>query len=157
VDVDQQNQISVGRNRRARKQLYVPQVRPEILDNYLVLPYHVLYDDPNLAARNIGDHQTVIAVDWISRFESQLTVNAHNFRDCVTHLGEKFAAHFLDIVSPQAPNLFDKRQREGEHVFTATNKQRLRNDQSEWYLQREPRAATLLRLDVNLAVQCAQI
>src|SRR6266403_1455406 len=157
VQVDQKDQTAIGSNGRSRKKFYAAEVLAQVLDHDFVFANHFFHNEADLPVACVCHHHAEIAVDWLKRRQSQIRVQANDFRYDVADLGQQLPANVLDLIGPQAANFLDDRQGQRKVCCTATHEERRRNDQREGHLERELCAQAVRALDINFAVERVQV
>ena len=153
VQVDEQNQTAVRRDGRAREQLYAAKIFAEVLNYDFVFAQDFFDHQPNLMVSGVCNDHPVESVNGCERGQPKIGIQANDFGNDVTHLGQQFSAHVFDFVGAQATNLFDNRQRQREIGRAAAHKKCGRNDQRQRNLERELGALAGGALDFDFAVQ----
>ena len=85
-------------------------------------PRGAFHDNADLASGNVADDHAVVSVHWLYALESELRIEPNHLSDDIADFGQQLAPDFFDVGLFQAADLFDKRQRHGEHVFAAVDK-----------------------------------
>src|SRR6266852_5019197 len=70
VQVDQQNEAAIGRDRCAREEFHPAQVFAQVLDNDFIFAHNLFHDEANLPVSGICHHHPEV---FIERFESRQT------------------------------------------------------------------------------------
>ena len=157
VQVDQQNQATVGRDRRARKKFYATKVFAEALDDDFVLAQNFFDDEANLAVVDVRDNHAEVTVDGFERRQAKVRIEAHNFGDDVADLGEQFSADLFDFVGANAANFFDDSQWQRKIRSSAADEESWRDDERQGNFQGELRALARSAVNLDFAVQGVQV
>ena len=74
VQVDQQNEAAIGRNRRTREEFHAAQVFTQVFDNDFVLAKNFFHDETDLPVSGICHHHTEVAIDRFKRRQPQIGI-----------------------------------------------------------------------------------
>ena len=88
VQVNQQNEAAIGRDRRTRKEFYPAQVLPQVLDNDFVFTDNLLNNEADLPVTGICHHHAEVPADWFERRQAQIGIQPHHLGNHVAHLGQ---------------------------------------------------------------------
>src|SRR5438105_15587942 len=157
VQVDQQNQAAVWRNRRAREQFHAAEIFAEILDHNFVFAENFLDHQADLMISGVSHDHAEESVDRLERRQAQIGVYTDDFGDDVADFGQQFAANVLNFVRAQAADFLDDGERHGEICRAAAHKQRRRNNKSQGNFEREFCALAGDALDLDFSVQGIQV
>ena len=81
IQVDQENQAAVRRNRRTGKEFHATQIIAQVLDDDFVLAEDFFHDDADMFSGHLHDDHVKVAVQRLKRRQSELQVQADYFRN----------------------------------------------------------------------------
>ena len=92
VQINQQNEAAVGRDRCAGEEFYPAQVLAQILDNDFVFADNFFNDEADLPVSGICHNHAEVAIDRFERRQSKIGIQTHDFGNHIAHLGQQFSA-----------------------------------------------------------------
>src|SRR3984885_2581019 len=153
IQINQQNEAAIGRDRGAGEKLYAAEIIAEILDDNFIFAENFFNDDAHLFSGDFHDDHVEIAVQRFEWRQRKLDVEADDLSNYIAYAREELSADVFDFAGLEAANFFDDGQRQSEDGCAAAHEERLRDDQGERHFYGEGRAVAGFGADLNFAVE----
>src|SRR6266481_705926 len=88
VQVNQQDEAAIGRDRGAGEEFHLAKVFAQVLDNNFVFADNFFNDESNLPVSRICNHHAEVPIDWFERRQPQIRVQTHDLGNYVAHLSQ---------------------------------------------------------------------